>query len=210
MKVHEIAKLTGVDAGVVLTDLGLEGGTGAHLRVVDDAQAKAYLASKGVTLTENTPKVARKARFWCANRRNFLPKREDATVNGIVVKGETRNDIRFKDWVYECDGDSEDAKFLRSQDVRDKLRIFEVVAKPYADAGKAADFIRFLEAQIYTGQTPVDGASREGRNSVQAMLFADMAQAMPKGVKNSPRGLTRAVAGLVSMNVESFGTEELR
>lgn len=201
MKVHEIAKAVGMEASAVAAELGLGDGQGVHLKNVEDAQAQAYITAKGgdagAGSDRNTPKVDRKARFWSPHRRNVLPKNPE----------DKRNHIGFDDWVYECGGDSEDAKFLRRVDIRDRLRIFEVLPKPYADAGRVADFMRYLETLVFTGESPADGPSREGRDSVVAMLFPDMLAVVPKEVKNSPRGLTRAVANLVSLNVDSFGTE---
>ena len=200
MKVHEIAATVGMESAKVAEELGLGNGQGVHLKTVDDAVAQNYIASKGVQAEkpEKSIQVGRKARFWSEWRRNILPCNPD----------DPRGHIETKDWVYACDTDSPQAKFLRKSDVRDRMRIFEVLPVPYKDAGKVADFIRYLERLVFSGQTPIDGASREGRDKMEAILFPDMQDELAKEVRNSPRALARAVASKVSLSVETFNTEE--
>jgi len=206
MKVHEIAKMVGEDASQVVSDLGFEARQGAHLKVVEDATARAYIEAKGFEYPdeeispepEASEPAKRDARFWCISRWNNLPSRPD----------ERREAIVFNEWVVEYDKASAECAFLRQVDIRDRLQIYEVFPAPYTDDSVRLDFIRFLEGLMYTGQTHSDGASREGQKCALAVLFADMADELPRNVKNSPRKLAVAISEKVSLSIDSFGTEE--
>ena len=205
-KVHEIAKMVGMESAEVIGELGLEAGQGAHMQNVDDAQAKEYVESKGKTFPvesqaeENIPeeKVTRKARFWCINRWNNLP----------ANPGDARSSVVFDEWVNEQEPDSKECAFLRTNDIRDRLQVYEVLDHPYEDDRKRVDFIRFIEKLMFTGQSQTDGTSREGSKCAMAILFNDMAAARPRKVKNSPRKLAVAIAEKVSLSIQSFGLEE--
>ena len=202
MKVHEIAKMVGMESAEVIAELGLESGQGAHMQNVDDVKAKEYVESKGMAFPEeeNVPDepVTRKARFWCVNRWNNLPANPD----------DNRNPIVFNEWVNEQEQDSNESKFLRSTDIRDRLQIYEVLPHPYKDDRQRVDFIRFIEGLIFTGQSQTDGPSREGTMCAMAIVFDDMAAELSRKVKNSPRKLAVAIAEKVSLSVSSFGSEE--
>ena len=206
MIVHEIATMVGLKSAEVIDEMGLEAGQGAHAQKVDDASAKEYVESKGVAFPvesqaeENIPeaKVARKARFWCINRWNNLPSNP----------GDKRSPVVFDEWANEQELDGNECKFLRSTDIRDRLQIYEVLDHPYDDDRKRVDFIRFIEKLMFTGQSETDGVSREGQKCAMAILFDDMAAALPRKVKNSPRKLAVAIAEKVSLSIQSFGSEE--
>ena len=112
MKVHEIAKAVGKTSAEVMQDMGLEGGQGAHLQNIDDAQAQEYIASQGAVapvaapVSENTPKPKGKARFWSKSRFNNLPSRDD----------ESRSDIVFDEWAYESEQDGPESQLCRKPD----------------------------------------------------------------------------------------------
>ena len=199
MKVNDIAKATGKDKAEVAEAFGIEQKHGYWLNDVDDAEANAYMQSFGVEQPEGEKVKSRPARFWCRSRRNRLPSKDS----------EARGDIAFENWTVTFEQDSPEAAFMRRPDIRDRLRVYEILPEPYSDPGQQADFILRLESLIFTGQTQADGPSREGRDCVLEMLFPDMAASLKKEQKNSPRALARAVASLIKPNVavESFGSE---
>ena len=203
MQIHEIAKLVGLELSQVMADLDVEAGRGAHMKQIDDARAKEYVEAKGFEFPEADvapPKeaVKRKIRFWCANRWNNLPSRPS----------DARRHIKFDEWTREYDESEPECAFLRTTDIRDRLQIYEVLPEPYADDRMRVDFIRFLEKLMFSGQTHADGISREGQKSALAVLFDDMAEALPRHIKNSPRKLAVVIAEKVSLSLNSFGTEE--
>ena len=203
MKVYEIAKMVGLENADVANELGLEGGKGVHLKTVGDAEVKAYMASKGLPLEAAAPvseepiqvKTERKARFWSSYRDNSLPSRPD----------EARNDIRFADWTVECETDSIDAKWLRQDDIRDRMAVYEVLEGPYESTDTRVAFQRSLEGLIFTGQSHADGPSKEGMLKVRSMLWPDMLDELPKSEKNKAYALASAVAKQIHLSVESFG-----
>jgi len=204
MKVYEIAQMVGLENAVVAQELGLEGGQGSHLRVVGEAETKAYLTSKGLPLggaagaapvSAQPGKTGRMARFWSPFRDNSLP----------CNPGDPRGDIRFADWVVECETDSIVAAYLRQDDIRDRVGVYEVLDGPYESIDVRVEFQRYLEGLIFTGQTPADGPAKEGMLKVRAMLWPDMLDAMDKNKKNKAYALSSAVAGKVHLSVESFG-----
>ena len=199
MKVNDIAEATGKDKAEVATAFGVEQKHGYWLKDVDDAKAAEYMESLGVEQPAEEKVKSRPARFWCPSRRNRLPSKDE----------EARDDIAFEDWTVTCEQDSPEAAFMRRPDIRDRLRVYEILREPYSDPGQQADFILRLESMIFTGQSQADGPSREGRDCVMSMLPPDMVEALRKEQKNSPRALTRAVASLIKPNVpvESFGSE---
>jgi len=208
MKVGDISKAVGKTVKVVAEELGIESGRGVVMKQVDEAQAQAYIAANGGdgagAVSEQEPEQPKpeskpsKCRFWCEIRRNTLPSRRD----------EKRGDIKIREWHYECEGDSPEAAFLRRVDIRDRLRIYEVLQKPYADDERRLKFARFVEGLIYTGESRRDGPSREGRLKAMALLFAGMEDALPKAAKNVPEQVALAIAARVSLDVDSFGLGE--
>ena len=148
-------------------------------------------------VSDKTEQVSSTARFWCKGK-----------GNQISGGGEMGFDIiRFKDWVFECPSGSPEAKALRQKDVWARFGVAEVLAGPYADEAKRVDFIMFLETLMYSGVSQGDGISREGRDSVIAMLLPEDGMALARKERNTPRALARAVSAKMSLNVESFGTE---
>lgn len=136
----------------------------------------------------------KQARFWSKRRSQALD----------APQGSKREDIRFKDWTFECGSTTREATWLRNDAVRDRFQVFEVLSEPYQNPVVIAQFIRFLENLMYTGYGRADGPSPEGRNSVLAMLTQEQHSALPKEVRNKVGKLAAAVAGLVSLSVDEF------
>lgn len=210
MKIHEIKKATGLGSTEIAEELGVKTGSGVAMRVVDDKIAAEYIASKvgAVVDTVDEPEEEapeedvvkeseRKVRFWSPSRNNMLLSSDEAV----------RKHIEFGEWFYETGPDSAEAKLLKQDDIRDRIRVFEVQAGPYKDDDVRLEFMRYLESFVFTGQTPADGASREGRNCILAMLSEEMAEDLPKTVKNTTKLLIREIASKVHLNVDAFGSE---
>ena len=211
MKIHEIARATGLGSTEIAEELGVKTGSGVAMRVVDDKIAATYIASKGEAVddiveplkedeeevTVEAPKSERRARFWSPSRNNIL----------LTPDEEVRKHIAFSEWFYETEPDSAEAKFLKLDDIRDRIRVFEVQDGAYKNDDTRLEFMRYLESFIYTGQTPADGVSKEGRNCILAILPTEMADSLPKTTKNTTKLLIREIARMVHLNVEAFGNE---
>lgn len=198
MKIYEISKKVGKTNPEVAEAFGLEAGPTVHLKDVDDAAAEEYVKANSLVVEtpvpEEGPVEKNRARFWCINRRNWLPANEK----------DVRKTIKFSDWVYECDDDSVEAAFLRTTRVRDAIGIREVLAGPYEDNEITVPFIMYLQSLIFTGQSSADGSSREGRDCVLALLDDDLLAVMDKNVRNTPENLCHWVARHVHLNVDAF------
>lgn len=190
MKVSDIAKSVGKENAEVAAALGIETTQGYWLREVDDRAAADYLAGNGASAPEGNGagKVASVARFWCKGRRN--------SIEGDAVS------VTFDEWVYECSPKSKEAKMLRSDWAWARFGVTEIIQEPYADAGKRADFIRFVENLMFTGQTPQDGPSREGHKSAAALLTKEQLESIPKTARNRPGTFARAIADKVSLGID--------
>jgi len=196
MQLHEIKTATGLEYDEIVEKLGLEGVDKApQFAKVDDGIGKAFIEANGGEVEPETPETAR---FWSPHRSNIL---------GANPEDE-RDEIKFEDWTVELPHKSVEARFMRVDDIRDRMFVREVIQAPYDSPGKRADFIRYLESLIYTGPTVSTGFSREGMHCVRSMLNSDQIDGMGAGEKNSPRKLARAVSEIVSLNITAFGAEE--
>jgi len=192
MKVSEIAKTVGKENADVAKDLGIETTQGYWLRDVDDAKVADYLAENGARPSDAKKAEQVVAKFWCTGRSNRIEGDEH-----------TKHDtIQFVEWSHECDGKSAEAELSRKDYAWARFGVAEVIQRPYEDAGKRADFIRFIEALMFTGPTQQDGASRKGHKSALALLTEEQAREIPKNVKNRPLALARAIAEQVSLSVD--------
>lgn len=192
MQIHELAKTLGWTADAVADRLGIEKTTGFHLKRVDDEKVK-ELAGYVPQRLKTT------ARFWSRYREHLLP----------APSGSQRGDIAFSDWIYETDADSAEAAYLRSDVVRDKTGVREVLDAPYDDHNSAMEFMAFLRDLIYTGSNRAEGPSRSGLQSVRAMLRPLEQKGVSISVSDpgAAQQLIKIVAGSKSMNVAQFGTE---
>jgi len=198
MKVHEIAKLCGLEKEQVAAELGITAEGKYWMQGVDDAPANAFLVSKGVQPPETPevdqpppqPKKGRSARFWSPKRAHYFPASDDAE----------RGDIQFKDWIYETERDGPEAAFLRIADVQNRTGILEVLDKPYTDVEVAVEFELFLDSLIFSGADRSDGPSREGMRMVRAFLRGDELGEMDTVNKNSSTALKKAVRMTKSTN----------
>lgn len=190
MKVSDISKAVGKENAEVAAALGIETTQGYWLREVDDKAAADYLAAQGVKASERkgAEQVDGAARFWCKGRSN--------RIEGDKVS------VQFDEWVYACDGKSNEAKLLRSDWAWARFGVAEVFPKPYEDAGKRADFIRFVETIMFTGQTPQDGPSRVGHKCAAALLTKEQFDSIPKTTRNKPAAFARAIADKVSLGID--------
>jgi hypothetical protein len=194
MKVFELAKVVGQESSAVAKAFGIESERGFAMKELDDAKAQEYIKSHGVVppaavITEAPRVEGRNVRFWSARRGHYLP------TDGAQKRG----DIRFRDWIFSTGADSEEAKYLRGADVCARTQIYEVFDKPYGEPEQIANFILFLRTLVYTGQTPQDGASREGRECVWSLLRAGEGGGLDKG---DVEGVIRKVAKSKSLSLE--------
>jgi len=166
MRVHEIAKATGLGHDQVAAELGLEGAR-VHMLDVENERARAFMAEHGEVAPTSSPKTG-VVRFWS-------PKKSHLVGN-----------IQFSEWAYETEGDSKEAACLR--EVRDRTGVREVVNGPFEDTVKI-DFLKYLEDIIYTGFGPqTDTAvSKEGMRCVRAILRENVALSLAE--RNSPKHL---------------------
>ena len=195
MRVHEIAKAVGCDNATVLSDLGIDSKTGAHMSDVEDGLAQDYIDSKkdkaAVVEGSGTDKVVR---FWSPSA-------------SLHVCSRNTDDMVFERHVFECLEGSEQDKILSTPGQRDSLRVFKVIRKPHGDVEKRMEFRLFINEQIWTGSDRSEGPSMSGRDSVQRMLPADMLALLSSDVKNPPESLAKEVVNRISLNVENYPLE---
>jgi len=215
MQVYKIAKATGKANHEVAADLGVEISASVHLASVDDVAANAYInANKGDEQVDEVqadavepeaPEVAEeiaevkpvaKARFWSRVKAHYLQS----------SPAERRGDIQFNDWVYETDEGSVEADWLRKTAVRDRIGIRELKPERYDDPEVNIAFRQYLWGLIHTGHDRTDPPSREGRDSVVAMLTKDEQADLTIVERNSPKDLIARVGSSVSFNVQAFET----
>jgi len=191
MKVHEIVAQVGLDKETVASELGVETSGNYWLTEVDDGQARAYIASKGVEAPPPSappqdpplPPKSRSVRFWSPKRGHSLP----------YSGADTDKDIQFDDWVFEASSDDSRVAFLRKTDVQNRTRIVEILDKPFAEAEDGVEFAMYLDSLIYTGAARTDGPSREGVQSVRAFLREDELAKLVTAERNTADGIKRAV-----------------
>lgn len=205
MRLSDIAKAKGLDTKAVAEAFGIDvTKNGWALASVDDDVAQAYIDSGTIPAKVEQPvaepmPAAKSGRFWCVVRAYRDP----------AGPGETRQAVKFDDWVFTT-SDPDTLKYIRKPDVLAQYpQKFEVLRGAYADPGEIAEFINRLMKRMYPSQTEADGVSREGRDSVLALLPPDMLEKVPKEVSNAPRALARYVASRVRVQVPAaeFGTE---
>jgi len=202
MKVYELARIMGQESAVVAKAFGIESERGFAMKELDDAKAQEYITVNGgpkvppvapeaprAEETESPKSVSKSVRFWSARRAHYLP------TDGAQKRG----DITFRDWIFETSGVSAEAAYLRGADVCARTQIYEVFDKPYGEPEQIANFILYLRNLVYTGQTPQDGASREGRECVFSLLRAGESGAIEKG---DVEAVIRKVAKLKSLSLE--------
>ena len=198
MQIHEIATKTGQDSKAVAADLGMEWKQGVALRQIDDEQALAYIASKGEvepasSETGEEQKAPQRVRFWTTKRKYLIP------------AGDKCGMIKFRDWLFESDAGSPEVAFMRdNRDYFIAQGVYEVCEKPHKDPMVIAEFMQAITGTIHTGPGSDMTPSREMRDSIKALLPADVASELSTAVKNSPRTLTRAVAEHVSLLVSEY------
>ena len=164
MKIHEIAKVTGIESSQVAAELNVEGGQGVAFREVDSAVADAYIASKRGPDSPVVTSEEKMARFVSAKGKNHIIP---------APAGSKRGDIRFKDWVLLVPDDSPEAEDCRTAYYRDALRLWEVKDGPYEDDEVRMGFRDYLNALVHTGgpgHSEHEGTSTAGIRRVQAYL----------------------------------------
>jgi len=220
MKVYEIAKAKGVSSKDVAEKFGIEKTAGYVMKVVADDEAQAYIGVVEASVPppeaeviapppavdeppeqEAVPEVAkpRPAKFWSTSRKYL-----------VLGDGE-RSDIRFADWSYECEEGSPECEFMRhgkngrgGRDYFIAQHTYEVLPYRHEESMKVADFRDAMKACIYTGLTGDPTPSREGRNSIKALLPVDIAERLGTSITNAPRILMGAIADNVSLNVDEY------
>jgi hypothetical protein len=207
MRLGDVAKAVGEEAATVAAELGLEGDH--HMKGVDDAVANAYIEAKRAEQEKDTAdEVARqeagpslelavarskRVRFWCESRRKVIP--------GDAGK---REDIKFVDWIYECERGSAEDKLLSTPDVQARTRISEIVEEPYDDPMQVSGFITYLRGVCYPSPHEPNVPSREGRNCVRALLKDEWVDHLPSSAKSVPIPLIREVAKRISLKGKTF------
>ena len=208
MRVRDIAKEVDKPVNEVAVDLKLTPGTEAGKLNISNDIAKQYIAKhrkeeQNDVEREVSDKIAsvkkpNVAKFWSAHGNNMILSGRDAK----------RSDITFSNWVYECDDSSAEAVFLRKKDTQNRCKLWEVYNRPYDNAETIAEFMTYLRSLIYTGRSPIDGPSREGRDSILAMLPGGVVKDIPTEVRNTPRLLIRVVSKNISLSIEEFEIKE--
>jgi len=193
MKVHQIATATGMESKEVATHFGLEG-KAVHLREVDDGDATAYIKERDGSMVEDAPVV----RFWSTREQHYIP----------TDKPDEREDIKFFEWIYEGKLGSPEVDLLQSNPAQmQALHIYEIVESRFDNVGKAGEFMLALRKCIYTGVSEQDGASREGRNCVRALLGAERLKGLDNVSMHVAQSLIKEVANSVSLKVDVMPTE---
>ena len=200
MKINEIAKAVGQDNAKVAEAFGIEQSHGYWLKEVDDAKAAEYIAAVGGAASVSDKKATGEvpqARFWFKGRWVQISGGPDMGFDLIAAKN----------WLYTCPTDSAEAKLLRGPDAWALYGAAEVLPEPYAGERKRFNFFRFLKSLMYTGVSEGEGASREGRDQVMALLSDEDRAALLRKEKNTPDALAEVVVSRISLNVDSFGVE---
>ena len=205
MKVYEIAKAKDVSSKEVAEKFGIEETAGYVMKTVEDAEAQAYIDEVEEQVAPQTvieppeqgavPVVAApiRAKFWSASKSYF------------ILEDGARGEIQFVKWSYECDEGSAECIFLRSKrDYFIAQHTYEVLPRRHKEAMKIADFISAMKNCIYTGIRGDPTPSREGRDSVKALLPASVAERLGTSITNAPKVLMSAIADNVSLNVEEY------
>ena len=201
MRIGEIAKAVGLEATEVAESLGVDSGRGVAMRGVEDVIAEAYIATtksnERATESEKPAEQpeAKMVRFWSIGK-------------SYLVSGDgDRDDIQFRDWVYEgVEGGPEVALLRSKRDFFIARHTYEMVPKRHEDPMMIADFASAMMGIIHSGPgaRTGDSISREGRDSIVALLLKGEAAKLSSAEKNTPRALTRKVAEKVSLKVEGY------